>query len=196
MDKRSRLVEAASDLSYSRGFGHVALADIAEAAEVPLGNIYYYFKTKTAIGAAIIAQRRAEFQHMKTLWEREVTPAARLKAYIQMTMDNRQNLSRSGCPMGSLCAELGKERNPLAVDVSGPFEALLAWIRDQFGQMGHAAEKDRLALHLLSAIQGVSLLANSFRDPDLVAQEAESLSAWIDGLEADDEGRVAIGSVR
>jgi TetR/AcrR family transcriptional repressor of nem operon len=33
------------------------MADIAAAANVPPGNVYYYFKTKEEIGAAIIEQR-------------------------------------------------------------------------------------------------------------------------------------------
>jgi len=33
------------------------LADIAREAEVPLGNVYYYFKTKDEIGEAIVELR-------------------------------------------------------------------------------------------------------------------------------------------
>src|SRR3984893_6872237 len=52
VDKRSRLVSAAVDLAYQNGFGATSLADIAREAKVPLGNVYYYFKTKEEIGFA------------------------------------------------------------------------------------------------------------------------------------------------
>src|SRR6266852_8058083 len=54
IDKRSRLVSAAVDLAYQNGFGATSLADIAREAEVPLGNVFYYFKTKDEIGEAIV----------------------------------------------------------------------------------------------------------------------------------------------
>ena len=43
IDKRSRLLSAAMGLAYQNGFGATSLADIAREAEVPLGNVYYYF---------------------------------------------------------------------------------------------------------------------------------------------------------
>jgi len=60
IDKRSRLVSAAVDLAYQNGFGATSLADIAREAEVPLGNVYYYFKTKDEIGDAIVELRLAQ----------------------------------------------------------------------------------------------------------------------------------------
>ncbi len=44
-DNRTRLLQAAVKTTYRYGFGNVALADIAKEARVPLGNVYYYFKT-------------------------------------------------------------------------------------------------------------------------------------------------------
>ena len=59
-NKRVRLLEAANKLVHAQGFNQTTLADIARAAEVPLGNVYYYFKTKDDIGSALI-EHRAEF---------------------------------------------------------------------------------------------------------------------------------------
>jgi len=38
-DKRTRLIETATKLAYGRGFRETSLADIAEAAQVPVGNV-------------------------------------------------------------------------------------------------------------------------------------------------------------
>lgn len=180
--KRARLVEAAAELSYARGFGAVALADIAERASVPLGNIYYYFKTKASMSEAVIAQRCAEFERMRARWDLEPTPRERLKAFIRMTADNRENLARAGCPVGSLCAELCKEPGPLAEQAARPLKQLLRWIEQQFGALGKGKKRGALALHLLAALQGVSLLANGFRDPKVVETEAVLLCHWVDSL--------------
>ena len=181
-DKRSRLTRAAADLTYARGFANVSLADIAEAADLPLGGVYYYFRTKAAIGEAIAAQRSQEFQQLVAVWEQAKTPQERLKAFVQSTVGNRDALVRAGCPVGSLCSELGKEKTPLAAQAARPLRDLLGWIEVQFAALGRKRDKSGLAIHLLAALQGVSLLANCFRDPNLVVEEGKRLNAWIDTL--------------
>src|SRR5215467_6057636 len=59
-DERTRLVETAMKLAHKRGFRETSLADIAEAADVPAGNVYYYFKTKDEPGEAVIERRDCE----------------------------------------------------------------------------------------------------------------------------------------
>lgn len=52
----------------------------------------------------------------------------------------------------------------------------------QFQALGKGADSRGLAVHLLSATQGVSLLAHTFRDPGLIDMEAEHLKEWIRAL--------------
>lgn len=181
-DKRRRLVKAAANLSHKHGLGNVVLADIAKSADVPLGNVYYYFKTKAAIAEAVIAQRCNEFRQLRGMLEKNPLPKERLRALIQMFADNRKTLARSGCPVGSLCAELGKEGGALADEAALAFRELLKWTEAQFAALGRVNDKKALAIHLLSALQGVSLLANCFREPGVVLHEAEHLNTWLDGL--------------
>jgi TetR/AcrR family transcriptional regulator, transcriptional repressor for nem operon len=53
---------------YEQGIEKSTLADIAVAAEVPLGNVYYYFKTKDALVSAVIEsyQRTGSSRHITT----------------------------------------------------------------------------------------------------------------------------------
>ena len=44
--KRERLVEGAQGAFHEQGVERTTLADVASRADVPLGNVYYYFKTK------------------------------------------------------------------------------------------------------------------------------------------------------
>ena len=57
----------------------------------------------------------------------------------------------------------------------------LEWAERQFRELGRRDARD-LAVALMSAYQGASLLANTFRDPDLLAREARRLERWIDTL--------------
>ena len=56
---RERLVTAAVQLLHQQGIERTTLADIAKAADVPPGNVYYYFKTRDELVRAVIAARAA-----------------------------------------------------------------------------------------------------------------------------------------
>lgn len=169
-------------LAYRQGFRKTTLADIAEASQVPLGNVYYYFKTKDDIGEAILEQRMLEFRALSEKWNLAGSPKERLQAFVQMTLDNREMLARGGCPTGTLCAELQKEGGVLAKKAGPLLGELLAWIEAQFKGLGKGKDSAGLAVHLLSALQGVSLLAHSLGDPGLVTLEAGRLKQWIGTL--------------
>jgi AcrR family transcriptional regulator len=179
IDKRSRLVSAAVGLAYQNGFGATSLADIAREAEVPLGNVYYYFKTKDEIGAMIVEQRLAELSAQRQRWNEAGSPKDRLCACVQDVFENRDSLAESGCAVGTFCSELHKTGCAVAATATEIFAQHLAWIESQFRALGKGKESNGLALHLLSAMQGVSILAHSFHDPGLVATETKRLKSWI-----------------
>src|ERR1700680_272144 len=87
IDKRSRLLSAAMGLAYQNGFGATSLADIAREAKVPLGNVYYYFKTKDEIGEAIVELRLAGLAAQRQRWSEAGSPKDRLCACVQAVLD-------------------------------------------------------------------------------------------------------------
>ena len=91
-DKRARLIETAMKLAYKHGFRETSLADIAEAAHVPLGNVYYYFKTKDELGEAVVEQRLAEFRAFRDELDRLSSPKERLFAFVESIHRNREQL--------------------------------------------------------------------------------------------------------
>jgi TetR/AcrR family transcriptional regulator, transcriptional repressor for nem operon len=182
-DKRSRLIQAAVKLVYQQGFHQTTLADLAQEAQVlSLGNVYYYFKTKEALGEALVEQYLRDYRGLCQQWDNDPDPKARLEAFIQMTLDNRQELAQSGCPIGTLCAELHKQGGPLAQQASQIFDELLTWLATQFRALGRGDESADLAVHLLSALEGATLLSHSFRTPSYVVREVNRLKDWIRAL--------------
>src|SRR5213080_2754291 len=167
-DKRTRLIETATKLAYGRGFRETSLADIAEAAKVPVGNVYYYFKTKDEIGEAIVEQRLLELRTLQEQWDQRGSPKERLLACIENTFENRDLLARGGCPVGTLCSELHKEGGPLAKKATALFTEPLGWIEDQFRAIGLGDTSRKLATQLFSSLQGASVVAHGSGDPELV----------------------------
>src|ERR1700674_1790703 len=112
-DKRQRLVEGARLVLHQQGVEKTTLADIAQAADVPVGNVYYYFKTKDELVQAAIDALAQDTQTMLASCDRHRSPKARLKACVRPFTDNRELAARYGCPQGTLCSELSKRDDDL-----------------------------------------------------------------------------------
>ena len=181
-DSRARLLQAAEQVTYRYGFGSAAIADIAKRARVPLGNVYYYFKTKDEIGRAIVDLRVSRFKRLLEEFNKADSPQERLCGFVDIKIKNRHGLARGGCPVGTLCSELQKQGGAAARRSRVLFAEALAWMEAQFNALGKGAESRGLAVHLLSATQGISVLAHTFHDPGIVAMEAARLKEWIRSL--------------
>jgi TetR/AcrR family transcriptional repressor of nem operon len=182
--KRGRLIQAAMSLAYRHGFRQTSLADIAQEARVPLGNVYYYFKTKEEIGEGIVATHLAQIRLLQRQLDAMPSPGERLCAFVQMTFDNRKMLAHSGCPIGTLCTELRKEGGTLAKQSAVLFRELLGYLEKQFQALDEKADAHGLAVHLISALEGIAVIAHSLHDPEIVTMEAKRLQGWLRGLEA------------
>jgi len=182
--KRERLVAAACRVLHEQGVERTTLADIALAADVPVGNVYYYFKTKDQLVEAAINAHGNDLRAMLSALDRRRTPQARLKGLIGALVEQRELAARYGCPFGTLACELDKRPDGLdrtAADVLG---ILADWAEQQFRSMGLRDQADArdLAIALVASYQGISLLTNTFRDPELMVREGRRLERWIDSL--------------
>ena len=179
--KRERLVESARDLMHEQGVHRTTLADVAERADVPLGNVYYYFKSKDELVRAVLEGYREQAGALIAAFERHRSPQARLKALVRNWGDMREEVARHGCPMGSLCAELDKLDGGAERDAAAVMARIIDWAEDQFRQLGRRDARD-LAVTLFAGIQGAALLANTFRDPDILTRQGRFLERWIDSV--------------
>jgi TetR/AcrR family transcriptional regulator, transcriptional repressor for nem operon len=175
------LVESARLLIHEQGVHRTTLADVAERAEVPLGNVYYYFKTKDDLIGAVLDGYRQQAAALTQTFERHRSPQARLKALVRNWADMRDAVARYGCPMGTLCAELDKLEDGADREAAAVLQVIIDWAEDQFRELGRRDARD-LALALFAGIQGAALLANTFRDPAILTRQGRHLERWIDTL--------------
>jgi TetR/AcrR family transcriptional regulator, transcriptional repressor for nem operon len=167
---------------YEHGVEKTTLADIAAAADVPLGNVYYYFKTKDALVSAVIESYQDSYGEISAELEQQEGPAARLKELVRFLMSRRDRLATYGCPIGSLSSELGKREDALRPGAGSILAALIDWAERQFQAMGRQDARE-LAVALIAAYEGVALLAATLRDPGLISTEGDRLNRWIDSLD-------------
>lgn len=180
--KRERLVMGVRQVIHEQGVEKTTIADIARAADVPVGNVYYYFKTKDDVITAVIQAHAEQVKTTLALIDtRHRSPKSRLKAFVREFTAQGEIVAQYGCPLGSLCSELDKRvkepRLPSAELMRLPIE----WAEGQFRSLGRADAPD-LAFDLLAAYEGSALLANTMHDPDVLARAARRIDRWIDSL--------------
>jgi TetR/AcrR family transcriptional repressor of nem operon len=174
-------VAGAREVIHQQGVEKTTIADIAQAARIPVGNVYYYYKTKDELVAAAIDSHAQDVRAMLDSLERHRTPQARLKALVRALTDRRELAARYGCPLGSLCSELDKRDDGLDRACAQLLQAPIEWAEQQFTTLGRRDAHD-LAVALIASYQGIALLTNTFRDPELMTREARRLERWIDSL--------------
>lgn len=181
-ENRERIVAAADRLFYERGFQATSFSDIAEAAGVPKGNFYYYFKTKDALLEGVIDWRR---QCLKLLLDNlnrtHDDPRQRLMALLQGLCAGEDDIVRYGCPMGTLSAELCKSGHVLKERAQALLEMIREWIATQLQGIGRE-DAPELAREILTRSQGVTLLAHAYGDHRLLVEEMARVRHWVDAV--------------
>jgi AcrR family transcriptional regulator len=180
--KRERLISAATALLHEQGVERTTLADIATASDVALGNVYYYFKTKDDVIAAVIGQHVDHIKATLALIDsRHRSPKARLKAFVREFTSQSELVAKYGCPLGSLCAELDKRIIPSATAQVDMMRLPIEWAESQFQALG-ARDAHDLAMHLMAVYEGSALLSSTMRDPDVLTAAGRRLTRWIDSF--------------
>ncbi|MFJ9967452.1 TetR/AcrR family transcriptional regulator [Streptomyces avermitilis] len=180
--KRQRLMAAAARILHEQGVERTTIADIARAADVPVGNVYYYFKTKDELVEAALSQHTEYLKELTGRLDRLPDPRERLKGLVTAWVGARDVAARYGCPTGTLAVELDKRaEGGLDLSVGQVIRQLLEWVEQQYRQLG-VAEPDGRALALVGAYQGMSLLSNALRDPEIMTREGARLLRELDSL--------------
>lgn len=178
---RSRIIEAANQLFYQRGYEQTSFSNIAEAVRISRGNFYHHFKSKDEILSAVIDLRMKNTQKMLTDWAQETTlPIDRVCSFFNMLIANREPLMSYGCPVGSLCSELARLNHGSQLEASRLMVLFREWLSEQLRLLGFNDEAEALAMHLLVCSQGIATLANTFKDETFIRREVEFLNAWLD----------------
>lgn len=175
---RERLVAAAAAVIHAEGYAGTTLARVAQAAEVPLGNVYYWFRTKDALAEAVVDARVEEVASLLNDAERTTDPRERLAALLLGFASNCAEMARLGCPYGTLAQELEKHDDALARSAKRIFAVQRKWMARQFREAG-AGRPDALAVELLAGMQGAALLAHALREPAILEARLAALVRWV-----------------
>ncbi len=183
-ETRRRLVAAAAQVMHELGYANTTLARVAKAARVPVGNVYYYFKTKDSLAEAVIDSYVDDLRARFAEHEHHGRPEDRIASLLAATGSRAscRSIAKHGCPHGSLAQELDKGNGRLGRAARRLVEAHLEWFEAQFRAMGRGARARALALELFAGIQGAALVGNALSDPLVIEERLRALARWVRGL--------------
>lgn len=115
-ERADRLTHAAQRLFHRHGVHGVSLRDVAAAAKVPPGGVFYHFPTKARLVRAAAETRRADVAALLArLEERIADPDARLDALAAALAETAGPNARHGCPILRMTADLAGAHGEEAV---------------------------------------------------------------------------------
>ncbi|ADU96825.1 TetR/AcrR family transcriptional regulator [Thermovibrio ammonificans] len=84
---RERIVEAAEKVFSEKGFYEAKVYQIADLAEVSVGTIYRFFKSKEELYAAVLKKKLTELERRVEKRTKHKSPEEAIKAYIETVVD-------------------------------------------------------------------------------------------------------------
>lgn len=171
------IIKAANKLFYQQGYHKTAFSDIVKEVGLSKGNITYHFKSKDDILQAVFQRRIIKTKDVLAAWDEQYPNAKdRLNCFIESLKEGKSDLTKYGCPNGTLASELGKN-NALTRELSqGLFDLIRHWLEQQFINLGFSSElANGKALELFSRGQGICVLAQVYNDETLFLTEIDKL---------------------
>ena len=178
-DRRSELIDLATNLVRGRGFSAFSYADLSEAAGIRKPSIHHHFPTKEDLGVELVAAYTERFSvHLDTIDARGDGAAERLAAYVTIYRDGVA--AGQGCLCGVLASELGALPVRLQAGVRKFFSLNLRWLEKTLrdgveADLGREVEPVRDAHTVLSTLQGAMFVALSLQSPAVFDQAVDGL---------------------
>jgi TetR/AcrR family transcriptional repressor of nem operon len=170
-DTRARLVHAAMQLFWEKGYGSTSVADVLKAAQVNSGSLYHFFPGKQDLLLAVLDAYQGGIGPMllEPAWRGVQDPIERIFALLARY---RRSLTDTdcfyGCPIGSLALELHEPDPPvrerLAANFAAWVDAIHGCLMDAGPRLPRELDRRELGLFVLTTMEGGVMLARTFRD--------------------------------
>ena len=177
VDARERLIEAARELLWERGYVGTSPKAIQARSGVGQGSTYHHFRGKRDLALAAIVRSADELRaRAEAEFTRPGTVMERVSAFLRRERDVLR-----GCPVGRLTQDPDVVANP---DLRRPVEEAFAWLTGRLaGLLAEGREKGEFdasldpvatATALVAVLQGGYVLARA-------ADAAEVFGRAVDG---------------
>jgi TetR/AcrR family transcriptional repressor of nem operon len=186
---RERLLQAAFREIYISGFQSASLETILASAGVTKGALYHHFKSKEALGHAVVDE--VITPDVRSIW---VRPLQRGKDPVDALIGIVEGISvrpedvRGGCPLNNLAQEMSpldaEFRKRLARAFHAWREAVTSVLREgqNHGKVRRDIEPADAAGLLVAMVEGYASLAKNAQDPNVMKAGIRTIVDWLRSL--------------
>jgi len=190
---RKRIIEAGSALFRRQGYAGTGMKAIAAAANAPFGSIYHYFPGgKDEMSAEVIRSAgRVYAALVPRFFDAQPDVAqATLNVFRGAAQTLRDSDYADACPVAAVALEVASINEPLRLATAGVFADWVAAVASRYEEAGLApAVARRLAVGLVSMLEGAFVLARAAKDARAVEDAGEIMSAAVRLAVAEAAGR-------
>jgi TetR/AcrR family transcriptional repressor of nem operon len=190
-DTRARIVGAAMELFWLKGYGSTSIADILSRSQVNSGSLYYFFPGKQDVLIAVLEAYRDGIGPMllEPAWSGVDDPVERVFALLG---SYRRALIETdctyGCPIGSLALELHEPDPPVRELMAANFrawvDAIEGCLQQARGRFREGLDLRALAELALNVMEGGVMQSRTFRDVGPFDRAVVQLRAHLDAISA------------
>jgi TetR/AcrR family transcriptional regulator, transcriptional repressor for nem operon len=190
-DTRTRLVLAAMQLFWEKGYNSTSIADVLHTAKANSGSLYYFFPGKSDLLAAVLDMYHEGIRPMllEPAWAGVSDPVERIFALLARY---RKSLLETdcfyGCPIGSLALELHEPdlavRERLAKNFSAWIGAIVECLSRAKARLSTDLNRRELAQFVLTVMEGGVMQARTFRDIEYFDAAVRQLRQYFKCLES------------
>ena len=170
-DTKARIIEAAMELFWEKGYGSTSIADILGRSQVNSGSLYHYFPGKQDLLVAVLECYRDGIGPMllEPAWAGVADPIERIFAllakYRQLIV---QTECSYGCPIGSLALELHEPDPAVRERIAQNFDGWTGAVRECLDAAGERLPPDldrqAAAEFVLTVMEGAVMQSRTYRD--------------------------------
>ncbi len=174
-DTREHILACGGQIIHHKGFNATGLHEILQAAGVPKGSFYFYFKSKEDFGLALIDHYHDLFAERigALIEDKSIPPLERLKRFFLWFHEYfAQEGFIKGCPIGNLVQVLGDVNPVFREKLNASLERLILVVatllqaaQDQ-DALPARLSPDSTARFIVSAWQGALLRMKAVAGPE------------------------------
>ncbi len=168
---RQRILMAAMELIWEKGYGSTSVADILSRSQVHSGSLYHFFPGKQDVLVGVLEYYRDGIEEnlLKPHWEGIKDPIEKIfallagyRTYLVMTE------CTFGCPIGSLALEIHepdpKVRELLAANFTNWSNAIEHCLVDAGNRIPQDQDLKALGEFVLTVMEGAVMQTRTYRD--------------------------------
>jgi len=190
-DTRQRIVEAARDLFWEKGYTATGLAELLQRAGANSGSFYHFFESKDAVLRTVLEtyEDLLDPQIIQPVFDKHATPVERIFALLDSYRERLLSTNcQYGCPIGRLALELDPENAPAHERIARNFTAWRKAVESCVRDAGIEHPQD-VAAFVLTVMEGGVMQSRAYASIEPFDACVRQLRIHFNGLTKKKPGR-------